>query len=54
VLLLLLLLLFIVVSLIKSVECKPGGIIEKEGWAINTNVHKFLSYRSSEEGRLIR
>lgn len=21
--------------------CKHGGIIDKEGWAINTNMHKF-------------
>lgn len=25
----------------KLVGCKHGGIIEKEGWAINTNVHGF-------------
>ena len=23
------------------VACKHGGIVRKEGWAINTNVHKF-------------
>ena len=50
----LLLLLLIVVSLVESVACKPGGIMEKEGWAIDTNVHKLLSYRSTEDGRFIR
>jgi len=38
---LLLLLMLIVVSPMELVACTRGGIIDKEGWAINTNVHKF-------------
>jgi hypothetical protein len=37
----LLLLMLIVVSPMRFMACTRGGIIDEEGWAINTNVHKF-------------
>jgi hypothetical protein len=40
--LLFLLLMLIGVSPMKSVACTRGGIIDEEGWAINTNVHEFF------------